>query len=271
MQTRKISLWLLAALVLAATATRLYQIDSQSIWFDEGWSAFAAVQPSLQTAVESDPTNPPLYYILLNLSVNFTGDSPLALRLFSLVLGVLTIPLTYRLARRLFDERAGLYAAFLAAFSPLLWWASQEARMYTLLAVVVLLTTMGWHQLLREPKRWAWLVLWAGELALLYAHNTGPVIVIWLNLETTLLAHLGCLANRCRCAVVALVRRSFPSDTSGQQCRQHATGVEPDAARFDVAGTVGRQLAHGGAGTARRRVFSGGIRSRGATDTLAAK
>jgi uncharacterized membrane protein len=186
MQTRKISLWLLAALVLAATATRLYQIDSQSIWFDEGWSAFAAVQPSLQTAVESDPTNPPLYYILLNLSVNFTGDSPLALRLFSLVLGVLTIPLTYRLARRLFDERAGLYAAFLAAFSPLLWWASQEARMYTLLAVVVLLTTMGWHQLLREPKRWAWLVLWAGELALLYAHNTGPVIVIWLNLVTLL-------------------------------------------------------------------------------------
>ena len=35
--------------------------------------------------------------------------------------------------------------------------------------------------------RAAWLALWLGELALLYAHNTGPIAMIWLNAVTLLI------------------------------------------------------------------------------------
>ncbi len=182
MHTR--SLWLLVAILVAATAARLYHIQSQSIWFDEGWSAYAAVQPTLQAAVEADPTNPPLYYVLLNLSTRAFGDSEFALRWLSTALGLLAIALSFRLARRLFNQQAGVYAVFLTAFSPLLWWASQEARMYTLLAALMLVTLLGWHQLLEKETRWAWLAVWVGELGLLYAHNTGPVVVVWLNVVT---------------------------------------------------------------------------------------
>ena len=125
----------LLTLILAATAFRLYRIASQSIWFDEGWSAFAAVQPTLRAAFEADPTNPPLYYLLLNLTTKGLGDSEFGLRVVSLLLGLLAIPLAYQLVRRQFDSRAGVFAAALVALSPLLWWAAQEARMYTLLAV----------------------------------------------------------------------------------------------------------------------------------------
>jgi uncharacterized membrane protein len=189
----------MVALVLLATATRLYHLHTQSIWFDEGWSAYAAIQPTLWDAFQSDATNPPLYYGLLNLSARFTGDSEFSLRWFSLAVGLLIIPLAYQFGRTLFDERAGLYAAFLAAVSPPLWWASQEARMYTLLAVFVCLAALAWHkvseQLCRgDPPgrpytkqfRW-WLILWLAELALLYSHNSGAVIVLWLN-GVTLLA-----------------------------------------------------------------------------------
>jgi 4-amino-4-deoxy-L-arabinose transferase-like glycosyltransferase len=196
---QKHHLWLTAALMLIAAATRLYHIQTQSIWFDEGWSAYAAVQPTLWDAFQADATNPPLYYVLLNISVRFTGDSEFALRWFSLVCGLLVIPLAYQLGRTVFDERAGLYAAFLAAVSPPLWWASQEARMYTLLAVWMCLVALAWHRIsdqlskktalvsfapLRFKKyRW-WLLLWFAELALLYSHNSGPVIGIWLNIVT---------------------------------------------------------------------------------------
>ena len=176
----------LTLLILSACATRLYQLQTQSIWFDEGWSAFAAVQPTLISAIEADPTNPPLYYLLLNITTRAFGDSSFGLRWFSVMLGLLTIPLAYQLGRRLFDRRAGMYAAFLATFSGPLWWASQEARMYTLLALLVLLLALAWHRLLRQPTRWAWALLVLAELALLYAHNTGPVIVLWINIVTLL-------------------------------------------------------------------------------------
>ncbi|MFN8373383.1 MAG: glycosyltransferase family 39 protein [Anaerolineae bacterium] len=189
MDTRKF--WTLSALLLLAAALRLYHLQSQSIWFDEGWSAYAAVQPTLWDAFQSDATNPPLYYVLLNISARFTGDSEFALRWFSLVWGLLLLPLAYQLGRVLFDERAGLYAAFLAAVSPPLWWASQEARMYTLLAVLVCLAALSWHRVAarRTAARQWWLLLWLAELALLYSHNSGPVMVIWLN-AVTLLAWL---------------------------------------------------------------------------------
>ena len=167
--------------ILLAVASRLYQIDFQSIWFDEGWSAFAAVQPTIQAAVEADPTNPPLYYVLLNLTTRGFGDSPLGLRLTSMLLGLLTIPLAYQLARRLFNVKAGLFATALVTVSPPLWWASQEARMYTLLAVLILVMALAWHQLRIRPTRWAWLMLLLAELGVLYAHNTGPAVVLWIN------------------------------------------------------------------------------------------
>jgi 4-amino-4-deoxy-L-arabinose transferase-like glycosyltransferase len=182
---------LLVLLLLAAAAARTYQLTAQSIWFDEGWSAYAADQPTLSEAANADATNPPLYYVLLNAFVHFTGDSELALRWFSLLFGLLAVPLACQLGSRLFDARAGLGAAFVTAFAPLLWWASQEARMYTLLAVLTLVAALAWHTLLRRPTRAAWLALWGAELALLYAHNTGPVAALWLNAVTLLawLAH----------------------------------------------------------------------------------
>jgi len=181
MRTQSAHLWALVALILLAAAARLYHIQAQSVWFDEGWSAYAAVQPTLAAAIAADPTNPPLYYALLHLFVRGAGDSEFSLRLFSLLVGLLTIPLAHQLGRRLFGARAGLYSALLLALAPPLWWASQEARMYTLLAALVLVCALAFHALLTRPTRRAWLALLAAQLALLYAHNTGPVVALWLN------------------------------------------------------------------------------------------
>lgn len=178
--------FLISVFICVAWLARLYGIENQSIWFDEGWSAYAAVQPTLAAAIAADPTNPPLYYVLLNVTVRVFGDSPFGLRVTSALLGLLTIPLAYVLGRDLFGKRAGFYAALLVAVSSPLWWAAQEARMYTLLAVLVLVAAIAWHRLLTRPTRVAWVLLLLAEILLLYAHNTGPVIVLWLNVMTLL-------------------------------------------------------------------------------------
>ncbi|MBN8637872.1 MAG: glycosyltransferase family 39 protein, partial [Anaerolineae bacterium] len=174
----------LVILILLAAAIRLLGLQTQSLWFDEGWSAFAAVQPNLIAAFNADLTNPPLYYVLLNVHAHLLGDSEFSLRLFSLLNSLLTIPLSYQLGKRIAGESAGWYAALLVTLSAQLWWAAQEARMYTLLAVLILIAALAWQRLLTRPTRTAWLALIVTELLLLYAHNTGVVAALWLNVVT---------------------------------------------------------------------------------------
>ena len=175
-------LWWLVALLLVAFATRLFDLGGQSLWFDEGWSAFAAVQPDLAAAADADPTNPPLYYMLINLHTRLSGDSEFSLRLLSLWASLLIIPLSDQLARRYAWARAGLGAALAAALLPLLWWSAREARMYSWLALLALIAALSFQILTVKPARYAWAGLWLAELALLYSHNTGPIAALWLNL-----------------------------------------------------------------------------------------
>lgn len=179
-------LWPLITILLLATALRLNGLGAQSIWFDEGISAHIATQPLADVLRGTDSHHPPLYYLLLNVTRAVAGDEVFVLRAPSALLGVLTVALLFQLARRLFDDWAGLCAALLAACSPVLWWASQEMRMYSLLALLVALGALNWHRLLDQPTRGNWLRLWAAELLLLYAHNTGPLQALWLNAVTFL-------------------------------------------------------------------------------------
>ena len=180
------NLLLAALLLLLASALRLHRIDAQSLWFDEGWSAWAAIQPTLAQALLADATNPPLYYLLLNFSTGFLGDSEFSLRLPSLLITLLLIALTWQLAQRCCGHRAAWLAVWLATCSAPLWWAAQEARMYALLALLTLALLLAWQRLLRHPERRAWLLLLSCETLILYTHNTGPVFALWLNLAMLL-------------------------------------------------------------------------------------
>ncbi len=234
-------------LILLAAALRLFHIQTQSIWFDEGWSAYAAAQPSLIAAIQADATNPPLYYLLLNLAARGFGTSEFALRIVSLLIGLPLIPLVYQLARRAANRRAGLYAAVLVTFSAPLWWASQEARMYTLLALLIVIAALAWQQIITRPTRAAWIALWLAELALLYAHNTGPVVVIWLN-SVTLIAWIAYRRPGWRVWIVGQIGvgllwlpyflTRFVLLPCGQQ-RHHLRAVDWPAA---AGGSVGRPV-----------------------------
>lgn len=175
-----------AALLLLAAVLRLHRLDDQSLWFDEGWSAWAAIQPTLGQALLADETNPPLYYLLLNLGTRLLGDSEFSLRWPSTMATLLLTALTWRLARGCFGRRAAWLALWLATCSAPLWWAAQEARMYALLALLSLSLLLAWQRLLRRPEPRAWLLLLSCEALILYTHNTGPVYALWLNLATML-------------------------------------------------------------------------------------
>jgi hypothetical protein len=173
-RTRRIS-WLgLALLTLAALALRLYMLSAQSLWYDEGVTAEVARRGIAElTRWTADDIQPPLYYYVVALWGRMAGWSEWSLRYPSVFFGVLTVPLlavvTIALTRR---RIAGLLAASLAAFHPLLLYYSQEARMYSMLtalgALLGYLVIQGEATAKRRNLYWA--VYVAVATAAVYTH-----------------------------------------------------------------------------------------------------
>lgn len=181
----------LFSIVLAAFALRIFRLDFQSLWYDEAFSVYLA-QFSLAeiTARTAADIQPPLYYYLLHFWIVFAGQSEFAVRFFSLFFGVLTIPLIYVTARRLFNASAALIAAVLAMLSPLYLWYSQEARMYALITFLLLLSSyVLLRALLPTPNpssasggghgKGLWLFFIITNIAAVYTHYFAFVVIVF--------------------------------------------------------------------------------------------
>lgn len=144
--------WLVAAATGGAFILRLVQLGVDSLWYDETVSVYLAGQPAAELiAHTARDIHPPGYYLLLRAWLQVSGypaghADPTGYRLefmaafLSLFLGVLLVPLTWQLARRLrLGDAVSALAALLVAISPFGVWYSQEVRMYTLGACLAML------------------------------------------------------------------------------------------------------------------------------------
>ncbi len=123
-------------IVLLAAGLRFYRIEVQSFWNDEGNSARLSERsiPLIIEGTASD-VHPPFYYLLLHAWRIPVGDTELALRAFSAFAGVLTTAVVFKMGQGMLGRTAGGLAALGTAVSPPLVYYSQEARMYSLLAL----------------------------------------------------------------------------------------------------------------------------------------
>jgi len=185
-RTRVITSIVLLLITLLALGLRLFGLDAQSLWYDEAFSVYLARMGLGEiTARTAADIQPPVYYYLLHGWIRLLGDSERALRGLSLLFGVLTVPLMYAVAWQLFARLpgthrrlAGLLAALLVAVSPLHIWYGQEARMYTLLTFLCLLSSylllIVIPMALRGENKWRVLALWVAytlaSIASLYTH-----------------------------------------------------------------------------------------------------
>ena len=162
---------LLIAVVVAGAAVRFATIDVQSFWIDEGYTV-RLLRMDLGGLLDGIPRTegtPPLYYALAWLWTRPFGTGEVGVRSLSALLGTATLPVAYALGRRLVSQRAGLIAAALAAFNPLLVWYSQEARSYALLILLAALGTLCFLRAERDGRGYAaWGLASAAALATHY-------------------------------------------------------------------------------------------------------
>jgi hypothetical protein len=136
----------LAAVCLLGLGLRLVRLE-MPLWGDETMSWMFAARSTLGETLRvagGDPS-PPLYYALLHVAIPVLGDGSFGLRLPSVILGALAIPLVYLTMREgQFVRADALAAALLTATSAMLIYYAQEARsaaLATFLATLAIFLT----------------------------------------------------------------------------------------------------------------------------------
>jgi uncharacterized membrane protein len=165
------ALAILAGLTLAGFVLRLYCLGAKNLWLDEMWSVVIARMPLhsvLWSARTQDP-NAALYNICLHFWMWF-GQSEAAIRAFSLVCGVALIPVMYLLGKQLFHRSVGLLASGLTAVNLFHIQYSQEARAYSLVVLLVGLSSLFFVRYVEKRTLGSWAGYVLASVLAVYAH-----------------------------------------------------------------------------------------------------
>jgi mannosyltransferase len=144
--------WLGTALAVLAVGVALRVHSPSALWLDEAISVDISSLPlgDVGGALRHDGA-PPLYALLLWCWERLVGDSPHAVRLLSALFGVAALPVAALAGTRLAGRAAGMAALVLLATSPFAVYYSSEARMYSLVVLLVLCGVLALEGYLRRP------------------------------------------------------------------------------------------------------------------------
>lgn len=164
--------WVLVVIILLGTALRFINLGGQSIWYDEAVSLAIANRLSLWgiLANQGESSHPPLYYLLLRVWTNWAGINDFTARVPSAGAGILTIPIIYLVGREIIGRRAGLWSAFFIAVFPFHVYYAQEARMYTLLALLTTLSLLFFLKAVKHNRWQIWGIYWLCLALGFYTH-----------------------------------------------------------------------------------------------------
>ena len=172
------------ALVVACGIFLRFSTHS-ALWLDEALTVDRSSLPvrDIATSLKQDGA-PPLYYYLLHYWMDLFGQSDLATRSLSGVIGVATLPVAWLAANRFGGRIAAWVTVVLLASAPYAVYYSTEARMYSL---EILLTGCGYLALCRalaRPRPGNLVAIGVVTAALLYTQYWSLYLVatvgIWL-------------------------------------------------------------------------------------------
>ena len=169
----------LALITTMAMGARLIRLDS-GYWIDE----IIALQRSFRLPMTDILTtflgdnHHPLYSIFARATLVLFGEAPWALRLPAVAFGVAAVAATYLVGRLVTSRREALIASLLLAVSYHHVWFSQNARGYTLIGFLAVLSTWLLLRMLESPS-WRLALAFAVCAALgAYTHLTMVFVAV---------------------------------------------------------------------------------------------
>ncbi len=160
----------LVATVLLGAWLRFYRLGTwpPGLYHDEaynGLDALRVLEGERPIFFEANNGREPFFLYSIALAVAVLGRTPYAVRLMAAVLGTLTIPATFLMARALFGERVGLWSAWLVAVAP---WPINLSRVGLRAVSMPPLAALGvwlwWTGRSQKAGRRGWLFVLGGAL-----------------------------------------------------------------------------------------------------------
>lgn len=176
---KKLFFAIAAAGTVVYTLLRLRGYADSCLWFDEVFTVHAAGMPwgSMFPFVAKDIVHPPLSYILLKLWMMVEPSDISWLRLFPLVIAVLTLlPLTVVMKEMKLGPAAAVTVFLFLAFNGTLIKYAQEVRMYSLLFCLSAFSGWAFLKFFKMGKGFVALVI--VNALMVYTHYFGWFIVI---------------------------------------------------------------------------------------------
>ncbi len=172
-------------LLLAASAFIRTRTLSGELWFNEAGAVGLATQPlgSLLGAVHRAGAAP-LYYVLLHIWISLFGSGETVTHVFSLIVGLASIPAATWTAWSLAGQRAAIFAAVLFAFGSFLTRYAEETQPYELMVLLGLLASAGLiHGFVFRRRAYLWL---SGACLALMLYTQGSALLYWVGAAVAL-------------------------------------------------------------------------------------
>ncbi len=171
-----------------AIALRIPELSSKGLWVDEAYSVLAARLPLMEMLEKlSREATPPLYYLCLAPWIQLFATGDAAAWALSNVYSIGASALMGLLSFRYFSLRIASVVTLMLTFAPMHVYYAQEARMYSLLALLGIALVFSSLEYLTRRSRLALTLAAFFSLLMLLTHNVAAWFVIGVNVAFLLL------------------------------------------------------------------------------------
>jgi 4-amino-4-deoxy-L-arabinose transferase-like glycosyltransferase len=175
---------LLILILIISFFIRAYGIQSENVWSDEAFTIFHAHQSVLHNIEWSlSASYFPLYHAILSSWEKIFGLGEFSVRFLSLIFGVLSIYLVFKIGTFMFNKKVGIYSAIILALSSYNVFYSQEARVYTLFVLLSLCSIYFYLRFIQSRKKTHMVYYILFTFLMLNTHSPAIFILIAQNMH----------------------------------------------------------------------------------------
>ena len=175
---------ILIFILVLAFFVRAYDLGFEKIWIDEGLTVYLS-QKSISDNIRFSLQNGhyPPYHILLSIWEKFFGYSSSSIRFPSVIFGTISVYVLYLIVTALFNKKLGIYSAIIMALSPFNFYYSQEARPYSYLVMMSLISIFFYIKLINSKNYRYYYPYTIFTLLMLSSHGPGIFTLVFQNVH----------------------------------------------------------------------------------------